>query len=139
MANVQISTLGSQIKSAYESQPNTNAFTTAEKTKLAGLTTSYVIGLRSSPVTGATVTVPSTVYDIYNLILTPAGTLATLTITFPTTNLRDWQTIKINSTQAVTALTMNGGTINAAATSLTANSPLAWTYNPENTTWYRTT
>lgn len=33
----EITTLGAPIKTAYEGQPNTNAFTDAEKTKLAGL------------------------------------------------------------------------------------------------------
>ena len=37
MADVQLSTLGSVIKTAYEGQPNTNAFTTSEKSKLSGL------------------------------------------------------------------------------------------------------
>lgn len=36
MADIQLSTLGSVIKTAYEGQANTNAFTDAEKTKLAG-------------------------------------------------------------------------------------------------------
>jgi hypothetical protein len=37
MAEVQLSTLGAVIKTAYEGQDNTNAFTDAEKTKLAGI------------------------------------------------------------------------------------------------------
>lgn len=43
MANeiVQLSTLGAPIKVAYESQANTNAFTDAEKSKLASIPTSY--------------------------------------------------------------------------------------------------
>lgn len=35
MADIEISTLGGVIKTAYEGQPNTNAFTDAEKSKLA--------------------------------------------------------------------------------------------------------
>lgn len=38
MADIEISTLGGVIKTAYEGQPNTNAFTDAEKSKLAGAT-----------------------------------------------------------------------------------------------------
>lgn len=38
MAEVQLSTLGATIKEAYEAQPDTNAFTDAEKTKLENLT-----------------------------------------------------------------------------------------------------
>lgn len=37
MATVELSTLGEPIKTAYEGQPNTNAFTDAEKTKLEGI------------------------------------------------------------------------------------------------------
>jgi hypothetical protein len=37
MANVQLSTLGSVIKIAYEAENNTNAFTDAEQTKLTGI------------------------------------------------------------------------------------------------------
>lgn len=39
MADVQLSTLGSVIKTAYEGQANTNAYTDAEKTKVAGVET----------------------------------------------------------------------------------------------------
>lgn len=37
MADIEISTLGGVIKTAYEGEANTNAFTDAEKTKLAGI------------------------------------------------------------------------------------------------------
>ena len=37
MATVELSTLGEPIKTAYEGQPDTNAFTDAEKTKLEGI------------------------------------------------------------------------------------------------------
>jgi predicted XRE-type DNA-binding protein len=37
MADVELSSLGNVIKSAYEGQANTNAYTDAEKTKLAGI------------------------------------------------------------------------------------------------------
>lgn len=40
MADVQLSTLGSVIKTAYEGEANTNAFTDAEQTKLTGIETS---------------------------------------------------------------------------------------------------
>ena len=39
MADVELSSLGSVIKSAYEGEADTNAFTDAEKVKLAGLDT----------------------------------------------------------------------------------------------------
>lgn len=37
MATIELSTLGEPIKTAYEGQPNTNAFTDAEKSKLEGI------------------------------------------------------------------------------------------------------
>lgn len=40
MADVQLSSQGPVIKTAYEGQSNTNAFTDSEKTKLAGIATS---------------------------------------------------------------------------------------------------
>ena len=94
---------------------------------------------RQVPVTGGTITLTNSLLDIYNLIVDPAGTLATLNIVFPTATLRNGQTIKINSTQTITTLAMSGGTINNAATTLSPNTPLAWVYNAANTTWYRTT
>lgn len=39
MADVELNTLGSVIKTAYEGQSNTNAYTDAEKTKLSGIAT----------------------------------------------------------------------------------------------------
>jgi len=71
------------------------------------------------------------------LIIQPAGTLATGTITMPASP-SDGMTITVESTQQVTALTMsgNGGTIVGAATQLIPNQPLSWVYRSTGTTWY---
>jgi len=71
------------------------------------------------------------------LIIQPAGTLATGTITMPAAP-SDGMTITVESTQQVTALTMsgNGGTIVGAATQLIPNQPLSWVYRLTGTTWY---
>lgn len=74
------------------------------------------------------------------LILRPAGTLATGTITLPvSTGLVDGQELIVNTTQEVTALTVagNGATVNGAPTTLTANATFKLRYNLTTTEWYR--
>lgn len=48
MADVELSTLGSVIKTAYEGQSNTNAFTDTEQTKLAGIETGAEVNIVDS-------------------------------------------------------------------------------------------
>jgi len=71
------------------------------------------------------------------LVINPAGTLATGTITMPASP-SDGMTITVESTQQVTALTMsgNGGTVVGAAVQLIPNQPLSWVYRSTGTTWY---
>lgn len=71
------------------------------------------------------------------LVMNPAGTLATGTITMPAAPA-DGMTITVESTQQVTALTMsgNGGTVVGPAIQLIPNQPLSWVYRLANTTWY---
>jgi len=71
------------------------------------------------------------------LVMNPAGTLATGTITMPAAPV-DGMTITVESTQQVTALTMsgNGGTVVGPAVQLIPNQPLSWVYRLANTTWY---
>jgi hypothetical protein len=71
------------------------------------------------------------------LVINPAGTLATGTITMPASP-SDGMTITVESTQQVTALTMsgNGGTVVGSAVQLIPNQPLSWVYRLSNTTWY---
>ena len=81
-----------------------------------------------SPLTGTTVSVPGGTDRIY---LTPAGTLATLTVKLPP-NPRPGQEVSIVSTQTVTALTVqtaSGGAVAGAPTALVINTEVVmmWT------------
>jgi hypothetical protein len=71
------------------------------------------------------------------LVINPAGTLATGTITFPAAPV-DGMTITFSSTQQITALTLsgNGKTIVSAATILPANQATTYVYRLSNTSWY---
>lgn len=89
----------------------------------------------ATPATGATVTVNSN--GFVKLILNPAGTLATLTITFPGSP-SDMDTVTIGCTQIVTALTMNGGTISGGLSSLAVGTAGTWTYCSDASTWIKT-
>ncbi len=100
----------------------------------------------SAPATGATVTVGSSASDAdgsenVHLILTPAGTIAALTVKFPlSTDLVDKQEILINSTQIVTAVTwnVNGATdIVGEPTAFTANGFYRFKYDLVTLNWYR--
>jgi len=72
------------------------------------------------------------------LVINPAGTLATGTVTMPAAPA-DGMTITVESTQQVTAITVNANTgqsIVGAAVQLIPNQPLSWVYRLANTTWY---
>jgi hypothetical protein len=72
------------------------------------------------------------------LVMNPAGTLATGTITMPAAPA-DGMNITFSSTQTITALTVNantGQTIVSAPTVLPANQTGAYIYRLSNTTWY---
>lgn len=74
------------------------------------------------------------------LILTPTGTLAAGTIKLPTvTNCVDHQEVLVNSTQTVTALTINGNgaTVTGAPTTLAANGFFRLRFDGVTDTWYR--
>lgn len=89
--------------------------------------------------TGFTATVTDGTDNIH-LILTPTGDFATGTIALPTAATAiDGQTILINCTRAVTALTVSsaGGTVTGAPTELTANDSLSFKFDDPTSTWYR--
>ena len=72
------------------------------------------------------------------LVMNPAGTLATGTITMPAAPA-DGMTITFSSTQTITALTVNANTgqsIVSAATVLPARQATTYVYRLSNTTWY---
>lgn len=78
MANIQLSTLGSVIKTAYEGQSDTNVFTDAEKIKLANITTTGVT-VQEEGVDVQDVTVLNFVGT--PITVTDVGGVATITIT----------------------------------------------------------
>jgi len=89
-----------------------------------------------TPTAGTTITVSDTTRYY---VMTPAGTLATLTVKMPA-NPVDGQEVWISSTQVVTTLTHQantGQTLNGALTTIAVNGFGAWVYKLSNTTWYR--
>lgn len=98
---------------------------------------------QQTPLTGFSITVPN---GVSNLLLTPAGTLATGTITLPSAPV-DGQMVCIFDTQTQTAVTIaanTGQTINGTAlTALTANTRYCYVFAGTTTNagtanaWYR--
>ena len=110
-------------------QANLNFSTSVEKTTY------------SSPATGTTVTLTSDGSNI-RLIITPAATIATLTITLPAiSTLVDHQKIIVSSSQIITTLTVNGndaGAVNGAPTTIAAaNGYFTLEYDAVTTNWIR--
>lgn len=77
---------------------------------------------------------------VQSALFTPAGTLATLTISIDD-GLLPGQRLSIVTTQAVTALTLGGtnlsATILALPTSLTANQKVDWVWSATHSYWVR--
>lgn len=73
------------------------------------------------------------------LVMNPAGTLATGTITMPAAPV-DGMTITFSSSQQITALTMagNGASLVGAVTFLPAKTGVTYVYRATGTTWYPT-
>lgn len=72
------------------------------------------------------------------LIINPAGTLATGTVTMPAAPA-DGMVIWVTTTQQIVALTVNGNTgqtVVSKVTSLAPNQAVAYLYRASNTTWY---
>ncbi len=87
-----------------------------------------------APASGDTVIVSA---DTSMLLLNPAGGLATLTITLPSIDIDNGQMITIASDMAITVVTLNGGTINGAITTLAANGFAQYIYELSTDSWYR--
>jgi hypothetical protein len=111
------------------------------QTRIRGLQTttaeadsSYSI---QTPSTGFSITIGNTVG---RLLLNPAGTLATGTITLPASPANDGQIARACTTQIITALTVSpsgGQTIaGTAPTTLTANGCITYLWNLSGTQWY---
>lgn len=91
---------------------------------------------RVVPTTGFSQTVAN---NVSALVLKPAGTLASGTITMPASPL-DGQELVIASSQTITALTLAGNTgqtVNGAATTLSANTSIQYKWVATDSTWYR--
>lgn len=86
------------------------------------------------PTTGSTVTVSDG--GNVHLIINPAGTLATLTVTFPSSP-SDMDIVTMSSSQIVTALTMSGGTFIGALTTLAVASFARYMYSSTSSKWWR--
>ena len=94
----------------------------------------------SSPLTGATVQVTDGSSNVH-LMLSPAGTLAALTISLPAVaNLVDKQEVLVTSTQALTSLTIsaNGASnVFGAPTTLSAGGFFRFKYDSNQSNWNR--
>ena len=92
------------------------------------------------PTTGFSIAVPSPAAEQQWMILQPAGTLATGTITLPlNTSTLDGTEVLITSTQQITALTLslNGAAaVVGAPPGLTAGSAIRLRYYTSSNTWY---
>jgi hypothetical protein len=84
------------------------------------------------PTTGQTINATGT----GSLVLAPAGLLATLTVTFPSSPV-DGQGFEVFSSQIITALTLSGGTIKGAITSIAINGWARWKYSSTGAAWFR--
>ncbi|CAB4173245.1 hypothetical protein UFOVP1024_6 [uncultured Caudovirales phage] len=93
------------------------------------------------PASGFNITVPTPVSNDQWMLLQPAGTLATGTITLPlNTGVPDGTTVLITSTQEITSLTiaLNGATaIYGAVTSLAAGAATAIRFYQPTNSWYQ--
>lgn len=90
----------------------------------------------ATPVAGASIVITN---DPAFLILEPSATLATLTVTLPSTP-SDGQVVRIATTAAVTALTLRGATgqtVKTAVTTLAAGAAVTFLYRSANSSWYK--
>jgi hypothetical protein len=92
------------------------------------------------PTTGFNITVPTPVSEAQWMLIQPAGTLASGTITLPlNTGVPDGTTVLITSTQEITSLTiaLNGATaVYGAVTSLAAGSATEIRFYQPTNSWY---
>ena len=89
-----------------------------------------------TPTTGFSYTI---IANAQGVILNPAGTLATGTVTMPASP-SDGMTVTISTTQTITTLTLSGNTgqtVSNAVTTLSIGTAVSYYYRLSNTTWYR--
>ena len=90
----------------------------------------------ATPTTGFNVTPQNTTNS---LVLEPAGTLATGTVTMPAAPGNN-QVLTVASTAIITALTIApnaGQAVKGLLTTIAANGFASWVYRAANSTWYR--
>lgn len=87
-----------------------------------------------APTTGQTVTIGNARCLVF--AINPAGALLALTVNMPS-NPQDGDEVSITSTQAITGVTMGGGTIVGNLTSLTLGGFGAFSYNASLSSWLR--
>lgn len=107
----------------------------AQSTTAGQLRTQYA----APSATAFTVTLTDDGNSIW-LILTPTGAFAAGTIKLPSkASSLDGQEVVVNTTQAITALTIdgNGSTVTGAPTTLAANAFFRLRYDAVMSTWYR--
>lgn len=107
-----------QVSTSYPTSPVTNG-----ESRVAAIELSRTIQY-ATPTTGQTVVSNGS----GTLAVNPAGTLVALTITVPASPY-DGQTFTLVSTQAITTLTMNGGTLAAGLTTMGANGGARWVWS----------
>lgn len=88
----------------------------------------------ATPTTGNTVSMNTGGY--LTLMLNPAGTLVALTVTLPSSP-SDGDKVTLASTQAVTTLTMNGGTIIGPLTTMAIGTFASYMYSATASSWFR--
>lgn len=86
------------------------------------------------PTTGQTVTVQSS--GTVKLFINPAGTLVALTIALPSSP-SDLDSVNISSSQAITGLTMSGGTIVGPLTTMAIGTFATYTFSATTNQWWR--
>ena len=114
---------------------------------VGGVPNKYATAAQIDGVPGYTYTTPLTAFSLTfangqtNMILAPAGTLATGTVTTQPSPVSDGQRECVMSTQTQTALTVTANTGQTIAaptvTALVAVTPVCWTYVAAQATWWR--
>lgn len=98
------------------------------------------LGLQGKTRTVATAAGSETISDTVSvLLLDPAGTIASYTVTMPASPL-DGHVVNISTTETITTFTLSpnaGQSIENAPTTLTAGSSVRYIYHLATTTWYR--
>lgn len=87
-----------------------------------------------TPTTGQTVTANNSAN--LSVLIDPAGTLLALTFAF-NSSPTDGDLVRLGSSQAITTLTISGGTIIGTLTSMALGSFATFIYNASSNKWFR--